>query len=151
MKVTTNVLAAAAALALTTQPALAADDFRNIETRADHRSAAFAGARFRVPFGTGAAERRERASARLQFGVDHVYEDRRAAAPATAYRTAGVELGFSRRRSAPTLFVGGAPAREIEQRLGISTGGAIAIGVGVTLVVLLAAVAASDPPESITP
>jgi hypothetical protein len=144
---TRQALAALAAAALTTQPALAADDFRNLETRAEHRSAAFAGARVRLPFGGGGGERRERASARLQLGVDHIYEDRRSAAPATVYRTAGVELGFSGRRSAPTLFVGGAPARDIERRLGISTAGGIAIGAGVALVVLVAAAAASGPPD----
>jgi hypothetical protein len=146
-----NAFAGIAALALVAQPALAADDFRNIETRAEHRSAAFAGARIRVPIGSGEAAERRRPSARLQLGVDHVYEDRRSASPAVAYRTSGIELGFSRSRAAPSLFVGGAPARDVQRRLGVSTGGAIAIGVGVTLIALLAAVAVTDPPETITP
>ena len=142
-----RTVAGAAALLGAAQPCLAAEDFRDL-SMLEHRSSAFAGARFRVPLGGG--RDREAPSARLQLGVDHVYRDRRTGASAVTHRTSGIELGVSR-RGAPALFVGGAPARDLERRLGVSTGGAIAIGVGVTLVALLALVAASDPPDEITP
>jgi hypothetical protein len=142
-----HLLAGLAAAVLAAQPALAADDFRHLEARPEHRSAAFAGARLRVPLG-GDERSREAPSARFQLGVDHVYEDRRSAAPARAYRTSGLELGFAR---GPNLFVAGAPAHTARQRLGISTGGAIAIGAAVTLVALVAVAAAAGPPDEITP
>ena len=141
---TMHTLAAFATLAAAAQPALAADDFRYIEARPEHRTAAFAGARLRIPL--GAETRRARPSARLHLGMEHVYEDRRIAAPAQAFRTSALELGFSR-RSGPTFFIGGAPVGEVERRVGISTGGAIAIGVGATVLAALLLVAVSDPPE----
>jgi hypothetical protein len=146
MKATT-LAAIAALLAGSAQPCFAADAFRSFGN-VEHRSSAFAGARFRVPLG-GGGERRS-PTARLHLGVDHVYSDRHSAAPAVTYRTSTLELGVSR-RGAPALFVGGAPAREIERRLGISTGGAIAIGAGLMLVILVAAAAAAGPPDEITP
>ena len=141
-------LAAAALLLAGAQPAFAADDFRGIDARPEHRSSAFAGARFGIAF--GGPRERQRPTARLQLGVDHIYRDSRSAAPTVAFRTSALELDLSRRGS-PALTVAGAGARDVERRLGISTGGAIAIGVGATLVVLLAVVAASDPPDDITP
>lgn len=144
MRTMTGSAAAAALLLASAQPCFAADDLRGIDSRPEHRSSAFAGARFRVPFG-GPAER-QKPTARLQLGVDHIHRDTRSAAPARTYSTSGLELGVTR-HGAPSLSVAGTPARQLERRLGISTGGAIAIGVGVTLVALLAVVAASEPPE----
>jgi hypothetical protein len=45
------------------------------------------------------------------------------------------------------LFIGGVPARAFERRLRVSTGGAIAIGVGVVALLLVAAVVASPAPD----
>ena len=136
MNIISSRAAAVAALVFAAQPALAADDFRDLGTRPEHRSAAFAGASFRIPFG-GERGSAGRPVASFQIGVDHVYEDRASPLPARTYRTSALELGLSR-RSGARLLVGGAPVRDVERRLGIGTGGAIAIGAGIAIVAVVA-------------
>jgi hypothetical protein len=145
-----NWLAASAMLILTGRPALAAEDFRYINAQPERRTAAFAGALIRMPLGHLGSEARALPTARLHLGAEHVYRDRRSATAAIRYRTAGLELGLLD-NAAPKLFVAGAPIRKAKGRLGISTGGAIAIGAGVMLLAILAAAAASAPPDEITP
>lgn len=142
-----NISAAFAAAALVSQPVSAAEDPRPHATAVEQRTGAFAGARLRIPI--GARQARERPSAVLQLGFEHIRRDRGAASSMTARRGSALELGFSE-KAKPAFLVGGTPVRTMERRLGVSTGGAIAIGVGVTLLVLVALVAASDPPEDLS-
>lgn len=137
MKRTISLCAVAAATMLAAQPCLAADDIRELGM-VEHRSAMFAGANVRLGFG---GPQRQAPAARLQVGMTHIYQDRRSASPATVYRLSGFELGASR-RGAPSLSIGRADVREFERRLGLSTGGAIAIGAGAVVAVLAIAFAA---------
>ena len=141
-----SISAAFAAAALVSQPVAAAEDPRSHATAVEQRTGAFAGARLRIPL--GAQRARERPSAALQLGFEHIRRDRGAGSSMTARRGSALELGFSGKEK-PAFLVAGTPARTMERRLGVSTGGAIAIGAGVTLLVLVALVATSSPPEDL--
>ena len=141
-----SVSAALAAAALVSHPVSAAEDPRSHAAAVDQRTGASAGARLRVPI--GARKTRERPSAALQLGFEHIRRDGGAASSMTARRGSALELGFSGKEK-PAFLVAGTPVRTMERRLGVSTAGAIAIGAGVTLLVLVALVATSDPPEDI--
>ena len=118
-----SLAATAGTLLVALEPCIAAEDIRDLGMP-EHRAAMFAGAQLRL--GMGGAQR-ERPTARLQLGVTHSYQDRRSASPATVYRASAFELGASR-RGAPAFSIAGADSREFQRRLGMSTGGAIAIG-----------------------
>ena len=140
--------AAFAAAALLSQPVSAADDPRAHVAASEQRAGAFAGARLRIPL--GARQTRERPSAALQLGFEHIRRNSGAGSSMTARRGSALELRFFE-QAKPTFLAGGTPVRTVERRLGVSTGGAIAIGAGVTLLVLIAVAAASGPPDDITP
>ena len=140
--------AAFAAAALVSQPVSAADNSRSHVAAAEQRAGAFAGARLRIPI--GARQTRERPSASLQLGFEHIRRDLGPGSGMTARRGSALELRFSD-KAKPALLAGGAPVRKVERRLGVSTDGAIAIGVGITVLALLALAVASGPPEDITP
>lgn len=120
--------AAAAALAMTlSQPALAAQDFRDAGA-GERRSGAFAGVSLRVPLG---AEEKARPSARLQLTSDHRY---RTADGVRTHRPAGLELGADG-LGKPEIFFNGAKLSDAERRMGLS-----GIGDWVLPAVLLTAV-----------
>jgi hypothetical protein len=133
--------AAAAALIATTaaQPALAAEDLREISSP-QHRTAAFVGAAMRVPLGSGRSAARP--AARLQAGFTHSYRDLRSAAPAETVRVASFELGASA-GGKPAFYMAGREAGDLRDKLGASTGTVAVIGVGL-LVGLLALAAAGS-------
>ena len=127
------VAAAAALLATTTaSPALAAEDIRE-PSSPQQRTAAFAGGTVRIAL---SGERKARKpEARLQLGFTHSYADLRSAAPTRTLRVATFELGASD-KGKPALYMGGHDVRGLDNRLGLSTGGVVAIGAGVLLGVL---------------
>ncbi|HEX8526364.1 hypothetical protein [Allosphingosinicella sp.] len=124
-----------AGLALSSAPALAADDLR-VQTGLERRSGAFVGGSFRIDLGPRATACR---SARIGLGMIHSFSD---STGAVRNRLSGsaVELGLSRGR--PELFFGGRSLSEAERRLGVrgsSTtpvliAGAVAVGVGAFLI-----------------
>jgi hypothetical protein len=134
--------AASAALMLGAQPCAAAEDLRDLGSP-ERRSALFAGGGVRVPLG------RERAAARptmrLQLGMTHRYHDPRSAAPAREIRVGAFELGAGP-AGKPAFYMGGRDVGEMEDKLGISTLGAVAIGAAVAVGALLV-VAAANPLE----
>ena len=131
---------AAALLGVSAQPCLAAEDIRPL-SNPQHRTAAFAGATLR--FGLDRTPRPTKPQARLQAGFTHDYSDMRSAAPSRAVRVTSFEFGASA-KGKPTLFMGGRDVRGFDRKLGVSTGGAIAIG-AVVLVGALALLLATTP------
>ena len=132
-----SLVAAAGTMLLAIQPCIAAEDVRDLGMPG-HQTAMFAGANLRL--GLGGAHR-ERPTARLQMGLTHTYRDPRSASPATVYRVNSFELGASR-SGAPVLAIGGTDVRQFEQRLGMSTGAAIALGAGALVALVAVAFAA---------
>ena len=141
MRKSISLAAAAGTLLLAAQPCVAADDIRDVGMPM-HQTAMFAGGNLRLAFD---GRHRARPTARLQLGVTHSYHDLHSASPPIVYRSAAFELGASR-RGAPALAIGGTDVRQFEQRLGIGTGGAIAIGVLAVAGLVDVAFAAGDSP-----
>lgn len=128
---------AAALLATSLQPAIAADDFREISltNNRETRSAWFAGLNLRLGID---GNRRQQPVARLMAGQYSGSE--------TSVRVRPVaELRFAP-RSAPSLHIAGQNVNGIDQRLGLSTGAAIGIGIalGAGLLVAVAFAGADD-------
>ncbi|HWH18030.1 MAG TPA: hypothetical protein VNT77_06815, partial [Allosphingosinicella sp.] len=99
----------------------------------ERRSDRFAGASFKLPLGglTGT-----KPTARLQFGMRHVYKDARAVAPAATYNVAALEIGASS-AGKPALFVGGRELSKVDQRLNAQGGSTALIIGGVVLLALV--------------
>ena len=105
-------IAAAAALSLVAQPALAAEAFRDGGVR-EQRNGAFAGVNFKVPLGT---KQRVKPSARLQLTASREY------LTDSGYRSvrpAGLELGLSGKGKAD-VYVAGSRLADTERRLGLT-------------------------------
>ena len=139
-----TALLGACLLACAPTSAFSAEDLRE-PARPELRTAAFVGGTLRLGFGT---RRPEKPQAALAMGFAHRTTDRGAAAfSARDFRVSGLQLGAGR-PGKPSLRIGGSEVGELGDRLGVSTGGAIAIGAGVTLLALVAIVAASNPMEN---
>ncbi|HEY0114043.1 MAG TPA: hypothetical protein VGB59_12970 [Allosphingosinicella sp.] len=140
---------AAAALMLAAQPCLAAE---LVSVQAPgaaptmSRTAAFAGGTIRLPLGRGGAggAKAMKPQARLQIGFAHNRTG--GSFGVREMSVSGLSLGEGRKGKA-ALFLGGTGLRDFRKKVGMSTGGAIAVGVGVTLVALLALAAASGTPD----
>ena len=123
----------------TAQPALAAEDLREISSP-QHRTAAFVGGSVRVPLGSGRGVGKP--VTRLQAGFTHSYRDPRSAAPAETVRVASFELGASA-GGKPAFYMAGHEAGDLRDKLGASTGTVAVIGVGLLVGLLAVAVASS--------
>jgi hypothetical protein len=139
MKRIASIAAAAVLLAASAQPCLAAEDLRELSAP-HHRTGTFVGATVRLAAGADSAPKPQ---ARLQMGFSRHHSDARSAAPGTSARVATFELGASA-KGKPALFMGGRDVRGLKDRLGMSTGGAIAIGAGVVVGLLALAMASAS-------
>lgn len=133
---------AAAALAFPGSAAFAAEDFREPGAVRSHASA-FAGASFRIALGSRTPAR---AQARLHAGFRHRNGADMSSFDGRGTFLTGLSLGGGR-HGKPALYMGGTEMGQLKDRLGVSTGGAIAIGAGVTLLALVALAASSDKPD----
>ena len=127
-----RAMALAAAAAFLAQPVAAAAAEDRLDLAAgERRSAAFAGASFRVPLGGGET----RAPAlRLQLAITHHVEDRGSAQALRSVRSPGLELGAGG-GGEPRLTMAGRTLPELKRQLGFkgSTGWIIAGGAVVAL------------------
>ena len=122
------------------QPAFAAD-FGDQQTVSTQRQGAFAGARLRVPLGGEASGK-----ARAGLAVAPVLQGRQADGTVRTRLGEGVEFGFTGGKKAE-LSLAGRPMSQLTQgrtgpdgkKLGVSTIGWVAIGVGTVLIVGTAA------------
>jgi hypothetical protein len=118
------------------QPAFAAD-FGDQQAESAQRQGAFAGARLRVPLGGEA-----RGKARAGLALAPVLQGRRADGSVGTRFGEGVEFGFAGGKKAE-LSLAGRPVSQLAQgragpdgrKLGVSTIGWVAIGVGAALIV----------------
>jgi hypothetical protein len=140
MRKLTIAALAAAQIAAGAQPAMAAD-LGDEQGAVAARQGAFAGARVRIPLdGSGARE------ARAGLTIAPILQGRMADGSVRTRFGEGMELRFSG-DSAPRLALGGRPLAELTEgrsgpdgrKLGVSTVGWIAIGVGVAALVVVAA------------
>lgn len=134
---------AAVSLAWTSSAAFAAEDFREPAMGRNSHVSAFAGASLSIGLGSRTPQKPE---ARLHAGFRHREAAQLSAIGGRGTFLTGLSLSEGRKGN-PALHLGGTEVGQFKERLGISTGGAIAIGVGVTLLALVAVVAASDPPD----
>src|SRR5215218_6840785 len=134
-------IAALAAAQLMAQPAVAAElgDDRGAVAA---RQGAFAGARFRVALDGGRARK-----AQAGLTLAPVIQGRRADGRIVTRFGEGMELRLAGGESKPQLAIGGRPLAQLTgdraapdgRRMGVSTLGWIAIGVGVAAVIVVAA------------
>lgn len=132
---------AAAMLAVVAHPGAAAELLGD-GTPVAHRTSAFAGGTVRLALRGEAGTLKP--DARLHLGFAHQRGVGGSAAAELA--VTGLSFGAGRKGKA-AMFLGGVEARDMNERLGVSTGGAIAIGAGATLLALIAIAAAAGPPD----
>lgn len=96
---------------LLAQPCLAADDFREVQG-VERRSAAFAGASFRLRLGGDAVSP---PTLRLKLATRHVYESQNTAAPTQVREFSAVELGLTK-TGKPAPYVAGQSTAEIKRK-----------------------------------
>jgi hypothetical protein len=131
------------ALALSSaHPCAAAEDLRELG-RQETRTTAFAGGTVRLKL--GADQRAARPEARLHAGFARISRDSRAGV-GPQMLVGGLALGQSK-KGGLAFLVGGSDVTQLKHRMGMSTAGAIAIGVGATLIALIAIAAAAAPPD----
>jgi hypothetical protein len=135
-----HFVGAAAALMLSAQPCLAADDFA-APGSTERRIGGFAGVSLRLPMN---GRHSERASARLQLTTTQSY--RQSGMQLRTSYAPGLELGRSS-LGQPAFFMGGQPIAAREQRvhMGGTTTTLLIIGGVVLAVLVLAAVAGAQP------
>lgn len=124
-------LAALISASLCAQPALAAQDQR-LAPSTETRTAAFAGATFRAPFGGRQAARPQ---TRLQLGMRSISTDAQSAAPLRARHVPAVELGIAGRERG-TLHLAGQSRADIERRLGVRGNSTVTYVFGAALLVV---------------
>lgn len=124
-------LAALMSLCLCAQPALAAQDQR-IGQSAETRTAAFAGASVRLPFGGRQAARPQ---THLQLGMRSISTDPQSAAPLRARNVPAVELGLGNRERF-NLYLAGQSRADIERRLGVRGNSTVTYVFGAALLVV---------------
>lgn len=134
-----HCVSAAAAVMLSVQPCLAAEDL-SATGSTERRMGAFAGVSLRLPMGAGHSER---PSARLQLTTTQSY--RHNGMQLHSSFAPGLELGTGR-LGRPAFFMGGQELTRSEQRLQIGkTTTIVVIGAVVLGVVVLAAVVSAMP------
>ena len=129
----------AAQIMVAAQPAFAAD-FGDDRTASTQRHGAFAGARMRVPLGGPAGQK-----VRGGLTMAPVLQGRQADGRVRTRFGEGMEFGLSG-RDRIALTIGGTPVSQLSRgtgpdgrKMGVSTVGWVAIGVGVVAVTLFAA------------
>lgn len=93
------------------QPCIAADDFRD-PGMTERRSAAFAGASFRLGLGRGA---QKPPTLHLKLAMRHTLQDRSSAAPTSVRESSGLELGLAK-TGKPVAYVAGRSTAEMERK-----------------------------------
>ena len=117
-------------MGLCAQPAAAARDHRLGQT-GETRTAAFAGATFRIPFGRQA----DRPQTRLQLGLRSVSIDSQSAAPSRVRHVPAVEFGVDSRETG-TLYLAGQSRADIERRLALRGNSTVTYVFGAALLVV---------------
>ena len=141
MKTRTTIALLAAVQALAAATPVQAAELSPDRSAASQRSGGFAGARLRVPLGRAGRE-----TVRAGLAVAPVVQDARTDGSLRTRFGEGLELGFAG-SAEPRLALGGTPVRQLVggragpdgRRLGVSTFGWVAIGVGVVVVAVVAA------------
>ena len=128
--------AAAVLLALASQPAAAAGDFR--EAQVARPTAGFVGIRLRMDMGAS-----HRAVPQARFAMGLVHHDPVRGSALQRSTPAWLELGASR-SGRPEFYVAGQRFTNLRNRLGIDRTTAAVIGVGVIAVAVAVAVSMSD-------